>query len=80
MKSIGRKLVISDSHKIQPLLNASRVLHTISAGSLKKRQPSKKDPKNILFLVIEVHEPKTSPLVKLMKVKQLHIETPKFKI
>ena len=33
---IGRKLNVSNSNKMQPLLNASKVWQTIPAGSLKK--------------------------------------------
>ena len=47
---IGRKLIISYSNKMQPLL-AKYLLQKrnrlISAGSLKKREPSKKHAKTI---------------------------------
>ena len=39
---IGRKLIISNSNKMQPLLNASKAWQIIPADSLKKREPSKK--------------------------------------
>ena len=38
---IGRKLIISNFNKMQPLLNISKVWQTIPAGSLKKQEPSK---------------------------------------
>ena len=40
-RKIGRKLIISYSNKMQPLLNASKAQQAISAGSLKKREASK---------------------------------------
>ena len=47
---------------MQPLLNASKAWQTIPAGSLKKREPSKKDTKT--SLVTEVDKSKASSLVK----------------
>ena len=41
-KIIGRKLVISNSNKMQPLLRASKPLETTPADSFKKRELSKK--------------------------------------
>ena len=61
---IGRKLITSNSNKMQALVNTSKVQQTIPAGSLKKLKPSKKHPKNKLSLVREVLESKTSSLVK----------------
>ena len=49
---------------MQPLLNTLKAWQTFPAGSLKKREPSKKHTKNKLSLVPEVDEPKISPLVK----------------
>ena len=37
LKIIGRKLIISNSNKIQPLLNASKEWQNVPAGSLKTR-------------------------------------------
>ena len=44
-ETIGKKLIIYDSNKMQPLLNASKAWQTILASSLKKREPSKIHPK-----------------------------------
>ena len=55
---IGRKLIISNSNKIQSLLNVSKAWQTIPADSLKKREPSKRY-KSKLSLETEVGEPKT---------------------
>ena len=49
---------------MQPLLNASRVWYTILAGSLKKRETSRKHPKNKLSLATEVDKPKTTLILK----------------
>ena len=49
-----KELIISNSSKKQPLLNASKARQTIPAGSLKKRKISEKHPKNKLRLVTEV--------------------------
>ena len=38
---------------MQPLINASKALQTISAGFSKKREPSKKHTKNKFNLVTE---------------------------
>ena len=59
-----KKLIISNSNKMQPLTDASKAQQTIPADSLKKREPSKKHPKNKLILVTEVDEPKASSVVK----------------
>ena len=58
LKSLRRKLIISNSNKLQPLLNASKAWQSILAGSLKKWAPSKKHPKKKLVLVTELGEPK----------------------
>ena len=42
---IGRKVIISNSNKMQPLQNALRAWQTIPAGYLKKWEPSKKHTK-----------------------------------
>ena len=42
---IGRKLIISYTNKMQPLLNASKAQQAIPADSLKKREPSEKHTK-----------------------------------
>ena len=49
---------------MQPLLNASKAWQTIPTVSLRKREPSKKHPKNKLCLVAEVGEPKTNSAMK----------------
>ena len=41
-KTIIGKLIISNSNKMQPLLNASKAWQTIPADSLKKWEPSEK--------------------------------------
>ena len=48
---------------MQSLLNASKAWQNIPAGSLRKREPSRRDPKNI-SLVTEADDPKTSSAVK----------------
>ena len=45
LKIIERKLIISNSNKMQPLLNASKVWQAIPAGSLKNWETSKKPTK-----------------------------------
>ena len=44
---IGRKLIISTSHKMQPLLNASKAWQTIPASSLKSESHLKEMQKQI---------------------------------
>ena len=44
-RKIGRKLIISYSNKMQPLLNASKAEQANPAVSFKKREPSKKHAK-----------------------------------
>ena len=49
LKTVDRKLVISNSSKLKPPLNVNKTpkaRQAISAGSLKKREPSKKHLKN----------------------------------
>ena len=41
----GKKLIISNCNKMQPLLNASQACQTIPADYLKKQVPSKKHTK-----------------------------------
>ena len=53
MKIIGRKLITSNSNKMQPIINASKAWQTIPAGFSKKREPSKKHTKNKFNLVTE---------------------------
>ena len=48
---------------MQLLLNASKAQQTIPAGSLKKRELSKKYPKNKLSLVTEADNSKTTSIV-----------------
>ena len=65
---------------MQPLPNDSKVWQTIPAGSLKKREPSKKHSKNKLSLVVtEVDEQKTSSYSETKKVKLFHTEIPNSK-
>ena len=60
LKIIGKEknLSFSNSNQMQLSLNASRAWQTFPAGSFKKREPSKKHPKNKLSLVTSVGEPK----------------------
>ena len=55
---------------MQTLLSASKAWQTVTAGSLKKREPSKKHKKNKLSLVKVVYS-------ESKKVKQLHGKIPK---
>ena len=53
VKNKGRKLIISNSNKMKPLLNALKMQQTIPTGSLKKLEPSRKHPKKKFSLVKE---------------------------
>ena len=46
-RKIGRKLTISYSNKMKPLLKASKAQQAIPTGSLKKRGPSKNTQKQV---------------------------------
>ena len=61
---IEKKLIISNSNTMQPLLDASKAWQTIPTDSLKKRENIKKYRKQKLSLVTEVDEPKTNSLIK----------------
>ena len=76
LKTIGRKLIISNSNKIQPLLNTSKAWWTIPAGSLREWKPSKTHTKNTLSLISEVYELFCSETKNL---KQLHSKKTIFK-
>ena len=70
LKIIVRKLIISNFNKIKSLLNDSKAWQTvIPAGSLKKREPSKKYSKENLGQVTEVDEPKTSKKNKVKRTR-----------
>ena len=64
MNIIGRKLITSNSQKLQPLLNVSKAWQTIPDGFIKNWEPSKKHPKNNQSLVTEVEETTASSVVK----------------
>ena len=53
VKNKGRKLIISNSNKMKPLINALKMQQTIPTGSLKKLEPSRKHPKKKFSLVKE---------------------------
>ena len=70
--------MISNSNKMQPPLNAWKGWHSISAGFLKKQEPSKKHPIKKLKSSNRGWRAKNQE-GKTKKVKQLHWEISKFK-
>ena len=59
---------------MRTILNASKARQAVPAGSLKKREPSKKHPRNKLGLVTEDDEPKSSYTVKLKRRKNFMLK------